>query len=104
MRIPEILIYLKFREFSIKYQILTLFKATQYLKPHQESIGSALVNLITMLFGALFPAILGFAMDWNGNKVYLPCDYTLAVSIIPAAIGISLVGFVIFMFRNKAKN
>ena len=95
------------------YQILVIYKATTYVKEGLVGLTTSIVNMIIMIFGYVFHAIIGKVLHESdtaniidGIRVYSADSYKLAIMIIPICLAIAGVGFVITRnhSRNNAKN
>ena len=99
---------------TCSYQILAIYKASTYVSEHLIGLTTSVANMIIMLFGYLFHMSIGNLVDisWSGTiannqSLYTGADYTLGLSIIPAALFAAAMGYLFIAIserRVKAKN
>lgn len=112
------------------YQILAIYKASTYVPEKISGLTTAVANMIIMLFGYLFHtligkivnsftivdpsnAIIGAAINSktaveasstaSAALVYSPDAFIYGISIIPTALAISALGFVMLIIRQRRK-
>lgn len=82
------------------YQVLAIYLATTFVKEELAGLTSALVNMIVMVFGYVFHSSMGAVVSLSGgptNKGAL----ILSLSIIPCALTIGAIGFLLLNRRRK---
>lgn len=83
------------------YQVFMIFINTQVAGPKLAGISSSFTNMVVMSFGTLFHSAIGYTMtwSWNGNTlnnlpIYTENNYLWALTVIPATLLLSGVGFI----------
>ncbi|MBP9791820.1 MAG: MFS transporter [Rickettsiales bacterium] len=91
------------------YQILVIYKATTYVKEGVVGLTTSIVNMIIMMFGYFFHAIIGkmlhsldSAQIVNGIWMYGADSYKTAIMIIPASLIVAGVGFAIIRYNSRS--
>jgi MFS family permease len=81
------------------YQILAIYKASTYVPENVAGLTTAVANMIIMSFGYLFHTTIGLVINAsNGSQAYV-----YGVSVIPIALGIGVMGFLIVAFQENRK-
>ncbi len=82
------------------YQVIIIPKITTYVPEEKSGLAAAVANMIIMAFGSLFHKAIASRLDqnWNGQmnngtKLYDNEAYVAAISVIPIAIAIAVIGF-----------
>lgn len=82
------------------YQILAIYKASSYVREEVAGLTTAVANMIIMIFGYAFHAIMGAIVNaFGGAEVSKALLY--GVSIIPVAVFLGTGGFAWFVIRDK---
>lgn len=84
------------------YQILAIYKASTYVRPEVAGFTTACANMIIMLFGYGFHALIGKIIDVMGGPA-IPNALMCGVLVIPVALGLGITGFV-YLFVIDKKN
>ncbi len=84
------------------YQILTIYKASTYVKEHIAGLTTAVANMIIMCFGYFFHTIIGFVVDINGGA-YSSKALIYGVVTIPVSLMIGAFGFMKLAKLDKPK-
>lgn len=82
------------------YQILAIYKASTYVREEVVGLTTAVCNMIIMLFGYAFHAVIGSIVNaFGGPTTSLALTY--AMTVIPVALAISSIGFIWLMASEK---
>ena len=86
------------------YQILAIFKISSYVRDQIAGLTTAIANMIIMVFGYVFHTVMGKVIDLSGGASN-PDAVIYGISIIPAALSIGTIGYLLMMFleRKSAK-
>jgi MFS family permease len=91
------------------YQILVIYKATTYVTEGVVGLTTSIVNMIIMIFGYFFHAIIGKMLHSSDNAqildgvwMYSAESYKSAMIIIPASLIVAGVGFVIIRYNARS--
>ncbi|MDC0865033.1 MFS transporter [Rickettsiaceae bacterium] len=92
------------------YQIVIIPKIVTFVSEERSGLAGSVANMIIMTFGLLFHKSIGVSLNVldnggstvSGIKTYSSYAYTASVSIIPIAIAIALVGFILMIMVNLA--
>lgn len=91
------------------YQIFMIFINTRVVKPHLVGISSSFTNMVVMSFGVVFHSVIGWIMvkNWDGYTlndvpVYSEQAYIYGLAIIPIALLISFVGFMMIKPKDES--
>ena len=89
------------------YQVVILSKIATFVAEERSGLAGAVGNMVIMGFGWIFHNAIGRTLEglWNGDmdgsvKAYSSEAFITAVSIIPAAIAIAIVGMIIIVMSN----
>src|SRR5579872_6240070 len=83
------------------YQILAIYKASTYVREQVAGLTTAVANMIIMVFGYIFHAVIGVIINAAGGP-NVSQALVYGVSVIPAALCIGTSGFVyLFMKENR---
>lgn len=74
------------------YQILAIYKASTYVREQVAGLTTALANMIIMLFGYAFHAIMGSVIDAMGGPSSSQA-LVYGISVIPIALCLGTIGF-----------
>lgn len=88
------------------YQIIAIYKAATYVPAKNVGLMTATANMIIMIFGYAFHSLIGYiigCVEGGGSDI---CNYTASsflwgISIIPAALMLSSLGFMILLISEK---
>jgi MFS family permease len=93
---------------ACSYQMLAIYKASTYVKESLTGLTTACANMIIMAFGYVFHSSIGRTMEslWDGQiiegiHVYSAQAYITGHTIIPAALLLGGIGFIIVRSRSK---
>lgn len=85
------------------YQILAIYKTSTYVPMEVAGLTTAVANMIIMIFGYVFHAIIGWVVNnMGGTSASEALIYGLAV--IPGALCLGICGFVVLFVRENALN
>lgn len=91
------------------YQIFMIFINTRVVKPHLIGISSSFTNMVVMSFGVMFHSLVGWIMvkSWDGQTlndvpVYSAQAYTYGLAIIPIALLVAFIGFIIIKPKDES--
>jgi MFS family permease len=94
--------------FFSAYQVIILSKIASYYPTNLAGLAGAIANMIVMSFGYLFNTVIGLSLDyfWENTMIetirtYSSTTYIKAISIIPIALCIAGVGFLIIAIKRK---
>jgi predicted MFS family arabinose efflux permease len=82
------------------YQILAIYKASTYVREHVAGLTTAVANMIIMTFGYAFHTIIGGIINAMGGP-NAPQSLAYGVAVIPAALCLGTVGFLLLFIREK---
>lgn len=83
------------------YQVLAIYKASTYVRVEVAGLTTAVANMIIMVFGYVFHAMIGGVVNSMGEaSASNALVYGLAV--IPGALCLGICGFVVLFLREKA--
>lgn len=85
------------------YQILAIYKASTYVRMEVAGLTTAVANMIIMLFGYMFHAIIGGIVNAMGGANTSEA-LVYGLSVIPGALFLGISGFVLLFVREKALN
>ncbi|WP_075883432.1 MFS transporter [Candidatus Protochlamydia sp. W-9] len=84
------------------YQILAIYKASTYVSEQAAGLTTAVANMIIMIFGYTFHAIIGSIINvFGGSNNEQALIYGIAV--IPIGLTIGILGFVILFMSEQVK-
>ncbi len=84
------------------YQILSIYKASTYVRSEVAGLTTALANMIIMTFGYGFHTVIGYAVDSFGGTSSAEA-MRIGVAVIPAALMIGLIGYLYLISRERKK-
>ena len=82
------------------YQILVIYKASTYVPSRAAGLTTAVANMIIMSFGYAFHSLIGITVDAAGGPTVAKALID-GVAIIPAALSLGILGFLILVFSTK---
>jgi predicted MFS family arabinose efflux permease len=85
---------------SCAYQIIAIYKATQYVRNEVVGMTTAVVNMVIMSFGYAFHSIIGAIVSAYGGSEN-PLALIYGVSFISVCLAIAVVGFSILAMNDK---
>lgn len=92
------------------YQVVIISKISTYVEERLSGMAASVANMIIMAFGSIFHNAIGINTDrfWdgtinNGVRVYNAAAYLKGISIIPTAMTIAIIGFMILITFEKQK-
>jgi predicted MFS family arabinose efflux permease len=83
------------------YQILAIYKVSTYVREEVAGLTTAVANMIIMIFGYVFHAIIGGVVNVMGGPITSQA-LIYGVSFIPIALCIGVGGFVFLLTSEKA--
>lgn len=94
------------------YQVVILSRIAMYVPEKDSSLAASIGNMIIMSFGFFFHNTIGKIMDYNwantladdGSKIYSVDAYIYSISIIPIALLIASIGFLLVIIDNKRRS
>ena len=82
------------------YQILAIYKASTYVSEHVVGLTTAVANMIIMIFGYAFHAIIGGVVNAMGGPTSSQALW-LGVAVVPIALCVGTCGFTALFIREK---
>lgn len=82
------------------YQILAIYKVSTYVRQHVAGLTTALANMIIMIFGYVFHAIIGSIVHAMGGPTVSKA-LIYGVAVIPCALFLGTSGFVLLFLWEK---
>ena len=82
------------------YQILAIYKASTYVSENVAGLTTAITNMIIMFFGYIFHTLIGYIVHHMGG-VGVHDALVYGIAIIPIALTIGSLGFVILMVNEE---
>ena len=82
------------------YQILAIYKASTYVSENVAGLTTAITNMIIMFFGYIFHTLIGYIVHHMGG-VGVHDALVYGIAIIPIALTIGSLGFVILMINEE---
>lgn len=83
------------------YQILAIYKASTYVRVEVAGLTTAVANMIIMIFGYVFHAIIGGIVNIMGGANNSDA-LIYGLTVIPGALCLGICGFVFLFVREKA--
>lgn len=84
------------------YQILAIYKAsTTYVRVEVAGLTTAVANMIIMIFGYVFHAVIGGIVNSMGGANASDA-LIYGLSVIPGALFLGICGFIVLFVREKA--
>lgn len=84
------------------YQILAIYKASTYVREQVVGLTTAVANMIIMLFGYLFHALIGGIINAMGGP-HLPQALFAGVVVIPIALSLGTIGFIGLFAKERSQ-
>ena len=82
------------------YQILAIYKASTYVREEVAGLTTAVANMIIMIFGYVFHAIIGFVVGSLGGPSNANA-LIAGVSVIPGALIVAAIGYTILWSKER---
>jgi predicted MFS family arabinose efflux permease len=82
------------------YQILSIYKASTYVTENLTGLTTAVANMIIMSFGYIFHSLIGVIIK-NFASAGMTTSFKFGVGIIPVALLIGSLGFLVIAYREK---
>lgn len=82
------------------YQILAIYKASTYVREGVAGLTTAMANMIIMMFGYAFHAVIGSVVDALGGAQTSEA-LLYGVGVIPAALCVGTAGFAALFFADR---
>jgi len=84
------------------YQILAIYQASTYVREQVAGLTTAVANMIIMIFGYAFHAIMGYTINMMGGP-NVSSALVYGVAVIPIALFLGTSGFVFLLTRETKK-
>lgn len=84
------------------YQILAIYRASNYVRPQVAGLATAVANMIIMSFGYGFHSMMSGIIEASGGA-QSPLALTYGVAVIPIALAIGTIGFTGLFALDRAK-
>lgn len=85
------------------YQILAIYKVSTYVREGVAGLTTAVANMIIMIFGYAFHAIIGGIINLMGGAER-PLALVYGISVIPIALCVGTAGFILLFSWEKNRN
>ena len=96
------------------YQVVILSKISTFVSEERSGMAAAVSNMIIMAFGVVFHKFIGITLDWQWDdalkdqmiqnvKLYSADAFVNSISIIPIAITIAVIGFIIMAMSSMIR-
>lgn len=85
---------------SCAYQILAIYKASTYVREHVAGLTTAVANMIIMVFGYVFHAVIGTVVNMMGGPGESEA-LIYGVAVIPIALCLGASGFAFLLADEK---
>jgi len=85
------------------YQILSIYKASTYVRPETAGLATAVANMIIMTFGYLFHTAIGFLVDKFGGATSSQA-LLYGIAVIPVALTVGTIGYVLLFIKEKGNH
>lgn len=82
------------------YQILAIYKASTYVREEVAGLTTAVANMIIMVFGYAFHAIIGWTINFMGGPNTSQA-LSAGVAVIPITLCLGTVGFILLFIRER---
>jgi predicted MFS family arabinose efflux permease len=82
------------------YQILAIYKASTYVADHVVGLTTAVANMIIMIFGYGFHAVIGFVIKSNSSGSSSEA-FVYGVGVIPITLIVGSIGFMLIAYSDK---
>jgi sugar phosphate permease len=82
------------------YQILAIYKASNYVRSQAAGLATALANMIIMLFGYAFHTTMGGIINAMGGPTD-PQALLLGIAVIPVSLCLGTAGFIGLMIWER---
>ena len=82
------------------YQIIAIFKASQYVPEHVVGLTTAVANMIIMIFGYIFHSIIGLTVQHLGGAEN-PFALKMGITVIPIGIILAIFGFLFILTKER---
>ena len=82
------------------YQILAIYKASTYVSEHVAGLTTAIANMIIMIFGYVFHAVIGGIINAMGGPNASQA-FIYGIAVIPAALGVGTIGFILLFVQEQ---
>lgn len=83
------------------YQIIAIYKASTYVADNVVGLTTAVANMVIMIFGYIFHAIIGSVVNSMGGTESAEA-LVYGITIIPICVCISVVGFYYLSMKDRA--
>lgn len=83
------------------YQILAIYKASTYVREQVAGLTTAVANMIIMIFGYAFHAIIGTTVNMMGGP-NISKALVYGVAVIPIALFLGTVGFTLLFTKERS--
>ncbi len=82
------------------YQIIAIYKASTYVHIRVAGLTTAVANMIIMIFGYFFHAVIGWLVNLLGGTDN-PQAFIYGISVIPLGLAIGAIGFFILYLGDR---
>lgn len=84
------------------YQILAIYKASTYVREQVAGLTTAIANMIIMIFGYAFHAVMGGVINALGGPTVSKA-LVYGIGVIPVALCLGTAGFVFLLAKEKGE-
>ncbi len=85
------------------YQILAIYRASTYVPESLVGLTTAVANMIIMSFGYAFHSIIGYIIEAYSSEGASKA-FIYGVSVIPIALAVGTVGFIILSYADRKRD
>lgn len=82
------------------YQIIAIYKASTYVNVRVAGLTTAVANMIIMIFGYFFHAVIGWLINTMGGTSN-PKAFIYGIAVIPIGLAIGALGFLILYLSDR---
>ena len=82
------------------YQIVAIYKASTYVPEHVSGLTTAFANMIIMIFGYVFHAVIGKVVSVTGG-IQSAHAFIYGIAVIPIATILGTAGFTVIAIRGR---
>ncbi len=101
-QLPSTLLMISFIAIGIccAYQILAIYKASTYVREHVVGLTTAIANMIIMIFGYAFHALIGAIINTVGGPQHSNA-LIAGMIVIPSALALGTAGFIFLLSKER---
>lgn len=85
------------------YQIIAIYKASTYVNVRVAGLTTAVANMIIMIFGYFFHAVIGWLINLLGGTASVKA-FMFGISVIPLGLAIGAVGFLMLYLSDRTQS